>query len=92
MPANLVPLSDTGWTVVLWVTVALAVAWVVGVVLATRYQMARGMQDPPVDAQSPHEPSAGKRISARTLLVVAVTVAGVALVVFLLGRVGDLLA
>lgn len=91
VPMNLVPLSDTGWAVVLWVTVALAVAWVVGVVVVTRVREARGDNHHLADAQAPGEGTVAKRVSARTLLVVAVTVAALAVVVFLVGRVGDLL-
>ena len=92
MPANAVPLSDTGWVVMGVVTGVLAVAWVVGVVVVTRVREARADNHHLADAQSPHEGSVTKRVSARTVLVVAVAVAALAVVVFLVGRVGDLLA
>lgn len=90
--ANLVPLSESGWGVVLAVTVVLAVVWVAGVAVVSRVRDKRRDTPSPVDAQSPHEPTAAARFSARTLLVVVVGLAVVTLVVFLLGRVGDLLA
>ncbi len=89
---NLVPLSDTGWAVMAWVTVVLAVAWVLGVVVVTRVREARGDTHHLADAQAPHEGTVAKRLSARTVLVVAVAVASLAVVAFLVGRVGDLLA
>ena len=89
--ANIVPLSESGWGVVLAVTVVLAVAWVVGVVVVTRVRQERRHTPAPVDAQSPQEPKAATRLSARTVLVVVVGLAVVTLVVFLLARVGDLL-
>ena len=42
--ANLVPLSEQGWLVVLWVTVGLAVLWVVGVLVVHR-RTARTIRD-----------------------------------------------
>lgn len=91
MPTNVVPLSDTGWAAVAVGTVVLAVAWVVGVVVVTRVRESRGDDHHLADAQAPHEGTVAQRVSARTLLVVAVVVAALAVVVFLVGRVGDLL-
>lgn len=90
-PMNLVPLSDTGWSVMAWVTAALAVAWVVGVIVVTRVREARGDNHHLADAQSPHEGTIAKRVSARTVLVVAVAASSLAVMAFLIGRVGDLL-
>ncbi|WP_380165551.1 hypothetical protein [Jannaschia sp. R86511] len=91
-PANVVPLSDTGWAAVAVVTALLAVAWVVAVVVVTRVQLSRGDNHHLADAQAPHEGTVAKRVSARTVLVVAVVVAALAVVVFLVGRIGDLVA
>lgn len=88
--ANIVPLSDAGWTVVLVVTIVLAVAWVVGVAVFTRMRYVRSQRPEPVDAQAPHEPTKATRLTVRGVLFVAVSLAVVTLVVFLLGRAGDL--
>lgn len=90
LDANLVPLSESGWGVVLAVTVVLAVLWVVGVALVTRARFVKSNAPAPVDAQSPHEGTVASRLSARTVLVVVVGLSVVVLVVFLLGRAGDL--
>lgn len=89
--ANLVPLSDTGWAVVLWVTVAACVVWVVGVVLVSRHRYVHGPGHG-VQRTPPKEPGTARVLGARTLLLVAVGLAAVVLVVFLVGRAGDLLA
>lgn len=89
--ANLVPLSEAGWSVVLWVTVGLSLAWLVAVALWIRLKAAPSPSDVP-SAASEKEESAGFRISARLVLVVVVGLSFLALVVFLVGRAGDLAA
>lgn len=85
--ANLVPFSDTGWAVLLALTVVACVVWLIAVVLVTRYRNTR--RDDTVDEQR-HEPKAASRISARVVLVVFVTLAAVSVIVFLIGRIGTL--
>lgn len=89
--ANIVPLSEAGWSVVLWVTIALSVAWLLAVALWIRFKAAPSPSDVP-SADSQKEDSAGFRISARVVLVVVVGLSFLALVVFLVGRAGDLAA
>ncbi len=89
--ANVVPLSDDGWLTLLWVTVAAAVVWIVGVVVVSR-QKALHSPGHGVQTKPPKEPGTAKILGARTVLVLAVGLAAVVLVVFLVGRAGDLLA
>ena len=89
--ANIVPLSDTGWGVVLGTTVVACVLWVLAVVVVSRYRHlhgpGRGVQRHP-----PREPGTASRLGARTVLVVAVGLSVLVVVVFLLARAADLLA
>lgn len=87
--ANVVPLSDDGWLVVLWVTVALCVVWLAAVVALIRHRFVHG-PGPHVQAKPPSEPGTARILGARTLLVAAVGLSVVVLVVFLVGRAGDL--
>lgn len=89
--ANLVPLSDQGWLVVLWVTVALAVLWIVGVVVVSRQRAAHGPGQG-VQSKPPTEPGTATKVSARVVILALVVLSFVVLIVFLGGRVGDLLA
>ena len=89
--ANIVPLSDDGWLTVLWVTVAACVLWIVGVAAVTRHRYVTGPGHG-VQRKPPKDPGTAKILGARTVLVVAVGLAAVVLVVFLVGRAGDLLA
>lgn len=89
--ANIVPLSDDGWLVVLWVTVAACLVWVVAVAAVSRHRYVNG-PGPHVQSTPPKEPGTAKILGARTVLVLAVGLAAVVLVVFLVGRAGDLLA
>jgi TRAP-type mannitol/chloroaromatic compound transport system permease large subunit len=88
---NAVPLSDQAWQVVLWVTLALCLAWLVFVVLFTRYRQ----QHRPTSTGEAHtrgvETRAARRTTSVLALVVGVVVV-VGLLVFVLGRVGDLFA
>lgn len=88
---NAVPLSEQGWAVVLWVTVALCVAWLVLVVLVTRY---REHHRPRTTGEA-HTRGVETRVARRGTAVVVGAVAVllvVALLVFVLGRAGDLFA
>jgi Na+-transporting methylmalonyl-CoA/oxaloacetate decarboxylase gamma subunit len=89
--ANAVPLSESGWAVVGWLTLLACVLWLVGVVVATRW---RGRPTPQkvVDPATQKDPSTPSRVSARVVLGVVVAVAVLAVVAFLLARAGDLLA
>ena len=89
--ANIVPLSDTGWGVVLAITVLACVLWVLGVVVVSRHRHLHG-PGPGVQRRPPREPGTAARFGARTVLVVAVGLAVLVLVVFLLARAADLLA
>ncbi len=89
--ANVVPLSDTGWGVVLLATVVVCVLWLVGLVVVTRRQTA-GKDRGVVDPAKQKDPSTATKVSSRVVLGVVVAVAALAVVVFLVGRVGDLLA
>ncbi len=89
--SNIVPLSDDGWLAVLWATVAASVVWIVAVVLVSRHRWVTGPGQG-VQRRPPKEPGTAKLLGARTVLVVAVGLAVVVLIVFLVGRVGDLLA
>lgn len=89
--ANIVPLSDDGWLVVLWVTLALCVVWLGVVAAVSRHRYVTG-PGPGVQRKPPKEPGTAKILGARTVLVLAVGLAAVVLVVFLVGRAGDLLS
>lgn len=89
--ANIVPLSDDGWLTVLWVTVGLCVVWIAVVAAVSRYRYVTGPGQG-VQRKPPSEPGTARILGARTVLVGAVGIAAVALVVFLVGRAGDLLA
>lgn len=89
--ANIVPLSDDGWLTVLWVTVGLCAVWIAGVVAVSRHRYVTG-PGPGVQRKPPKEPGTARILGARTVLVGAVGLAVVVLVVFLVGRAGDLLA
>ena len=89
--SNAVPLSDEGWQVVLWVTVALCLAWLAFVVLFTRYRQ----QHRPRSTGEAHTRGVETRAVRRTTSVVAAVVGVVVVVgllVFVVGRVGDLFA
>lgn len=88
--ANVVPLSDTGWAVLLVATVVVCVLWVLGVVVVTR-RNAAGKDRTVTDPNKQKDPSTATRVSTRAVLAVVVAVAVLAVVVFLIGRVGDLL-
>ena len=89
--ANIVPLSDSGWVTVLWVTVAACLVWVVAVAAVSRHRYVHGPAQG-VQRKPPSEPGTARILGARTVLVLAVGLAAVVLVVFLVGRAGDLLA
>ena len=89
--ANIVPLSDTGWSVVLAITVFACVVWVLAVIVVSRHRHLHG-PGPGVQRRPPREPGTATRIGARTVLVVAVGLAALVLVLFLLARAADLLA
>ena len=89
--ANIVPLSDTGWGVVLGTTVVACVLWVFAVVVVSRYRHVHG-PGRGVQRHPPKEPGTASRLGARTVLVVAVGLSVLVLVVFLLARAADLLA
>ena len=89
--ANLVPLSDDGWLTVLWATVAACLVWLVVVAAVSRHRYVTGPGHG-VQRKPPSEPGTAKVLGARTVLVLAVGLAAVVLVVFLVGRAGDLLA
>jgi len=89
--ANIVPLSDAGWAAVLWVTVGACVVWVLGVVLVSRHRYVNG-PGPGVQRKPDKDPGTAKTVGMRVVLAVAVGLAAVVLVLFLLGRAGDLLA
>lgn len=89
--ANAVPLSDDGWLVVLWVTVAACVVWLAATALVIRRRLVHG-PGPDVQPSRPREPRLAARLGARTVLTIAVALAVLVVVVFLVGRVGDLLS
>lgn len=89
--SNIVPLSDVGWQVVLWVTVAACVAWVVGVAAVSRHRYVTGPGQG-VQRKPPKESGTAKILGARTVIVAAVGLSAVVLVVFLVGRAGDLVS
>ncbi|MFC5380870.1 hypothetical protein [Aquipuribacter nitratireducens] len=91
LSTNAVPLSEAGWLVVLWVSVALAVAWLVFVAAFTRYRE----RSRPHSTGESHTRGVETRVTRRTTSVVVAVVAVVlvvALLLFVLGRVGDLAA
>ena len=88
--ANLVPLSDDGWLTVLWVTVGACVLWIAAVAVVSRHRYVTGPGQG-VQRKPPSEPGTAKILGVRTLLVLAVGLSAVVLVVFLVGRAGDLL-
>lgn len=89
--ANIVPLSEDGWLTVLWLTVAACLVWVVAVVLVSRHRYVTGPAHG-VQRKPPSEPGTARILGARTVLVLAVGVVAIGLVVFLVGRAGDLLS
>ena len=90
LPANAVPLSESAWAVVGWLTLLACLLWLVGVVVVTRWN-GRPTPAPVVDPDKQREPSATSRVSARVVLTVVTAVAVLAVVVFLVARAGDLL-
>jgi multisubunit Na+/H+ antiporter MnhC subunit len=89
--ANAVPLSESAWAVVGWLTLAACLLWLVGVAVVTR-RSGRPDPAPVVDPGKQREPSATSRVSARVVLTVVTSVAVLAVVLFLVARAGDLLA
>jgi hypothetical protein len=90
-PANLVPISEQAWVVVGWVSALLCVAWLLFVVLFTRYRE----NHRPRSTGEAHTRGVETRVARRgtTVVVAVVTVVlVVALLAFVLGRAGDLFA